>query len=45
MADLRSWRETSKECPGIDIGRLYTAEEIDAIMTERHRHPPVSLDE
>lgn len=36
-----SWRETSKQCPGIGKGKLYKQKEIEAWLTARLVNPPV----
>lgn len=42
MMDRRTWDATAEECPGINIGRLHTAAEIDEILERRYRNPPIS---
>lgn len=40
LVDRRTWDATADECPGINIGKHYTAREIQALLSGRR--PPVS---
>ena len=41
LEDQESWDAESKSCPGIGKGRLYTKEEIDALLRKRVGQEPV----
>ncbi|WP_455382114.1 YkgJ family cysteine cluster protein [Salinispira pacifica] len=39
-----SWNELEKECPGVNIGRLHSREEIDARLSNRRLEPIIQID-
>lgn len=39
LRDRDWWEANARDCPGIDTGRLYTAEEIDYRLEQRRQEP------
>jgi hypothetical protein len=44
LADRRTWERVAESCPGVDIGRRYSREEIDRWLEMRRREPPLHAD-
>ena len=43
LSDEDSWKRTADGCPGIGKGRLYTEEEIEALVELRKKEPFIEL--
>ncbi len=44
LADRETWSETAGSCPGVGLGRLYHAREIESIVENRRVEPPLNAD-
>ena len=44
MYSREDWDRLERSCPGVNIGRLHSREEIDAILAERRWEPPINAD-
>lgn len=43
LTSREQWESEASECPGVGIGRLHSAEEIEEAVAFRRNYPPVEL--
>ncbi len=44
LADHETWNRTAQSCPGVNVGTLHSRKEIEQILENRRREPPLNAD-